>query len=103
MLGIRSDGVTEIIMTQNSKFSLCHDDYKNNIKKFFIFCYRATQKKFTYCAQKICKTNQQKREYTIGSSADSLSGTSQCRNIKELMITNRKKVTIVIELKILIG
>ena len=41
---------------------------------------------------------QQKKEHTIRSSVDPFSGASQCRNIKELLITNRKKINIVIEL-----
>ena len=41
---------------------------------------------------------QQKKENTIRSSVDPFSGASQYRNIKELLITNRKKITIVIEL-----
>ena len=41
---------------------------------------------------------QQKKEHIIRSLVDPFSGASQCRNIKELLVTNRKKITIVIEL-----
>ena len=41
---------------------------------------------------------QQKKENTIRSSVDPFSGVSQGRNTKKLLITNRKKITIVIEL-----
>ena len=41
---------------------------------------------------------QQKKKNTIRSSVDPFSGASQCRNIKELLIRNQKKIGIVIEL-----
>ena len=45
----------------------------------------------------------QKKEHTIRSSFDPFSDASQCRNIKELLITNRRKIIIAVELYKMIG